>query len=85
MGGMRDSPLVQEILADETRKDLFIILNHRFKSIPAPLTSRLHAVSDLKTLKGLIQPAASCPDLEAFTALLPEIDQPFVVAAPKSE
>jgi hypothetical protein len=82
---MLDNPLVQEILADTTRKDLLIFLEARFGSVPDHLVSRLHAISELKALKGLIQPAASCPDLEAFAALLPEIDQPLIVASPQSE
>jgi hypothetical protein len=85
MGWMLDSPLVQEILADTTRKDLLIILEARFGSVPEHLSSRLHAVTGLEKLDELIVPAATYPDLEAFAALLPEIDQPFVVAAPQSE
>ncbi len=85
MGWMLDSPSVQELLADTVREDILIILQTRLGSVPASLVGRLHAVSGLEALKRLIKPAARCSELAAFTALLPEIDQPLVVAAPESE
>jgi hypothetical protein len=86
MGWMLDSNLFQDILADKTRRDILIILEAHIGSVPEHEASQLRAVLDLEKLEELIVPAATCPDLQAFAALLPEeIDHPFVVAAPKSE
>ena len=86
MGWLRDSPLFWEILADKTRRDILIILEDRFGSVPDHMVSGLRAVLDLEKLDELIVLAATCSDLQVFVDLLPgAIDRPFVVAASNRE
>jgi hypothetical protein len=70
---MIESPLIQEIVAENTQKTLrwaiTAFLELRFGPVPA-VSAALNSVMDEQPLRVLLRFAVSCPDLAAFQARL---------------
>jgi hypothetical protein len=67
---MIESPLIQELLAEQAQTYIFRVLAARFGPVPPPVVATLKSVSDTQKLDKLVDWAAVCPDLEAFRARL---------------
>jgi hypothetical protein len=71
---MIESPLIQELLAENTQATLHTavlgILEARFGTAPLDLTQAVNAVTDQAKLRDLVKHAAVCPDLDAFRTRL---------------
>ncbi|HYT89248.1 MAG TPA: hypothetical protein VEL76_11130 [Gemmataceae bacterium] len=63
---MIDSPLIKELLAKNTQKNIGAFLRSRFGEVPPEVTKKLQAVRKEKRLAELLDYAAICPSLEAF-------------------
>jgi len=73
LGGKRimiESPLIQELLAEDRQKAIGRILVRRFKQVPPELLTRLQQIGDLDQLEQLLDHAVDCPDLITFERLL---------------
>jgi hypothetical protein len=73
---MIESPLIQELLAEQTQKTILNILRARLGSVPTEVVTALQAITNDERLQQLAIQAASCQDLAAFRARLTEADQP---------
>jgi hypothetical protein len=82
---MIESPLLQEYVAERFHKAILLLLERRFGSLPPGLAERLYSIVDEERLLELNVQTVFCSTLDAFATLLPEIDQPLVVAAPQSK
>jgi predicted transposase YdaD len=72
-GGSRimiESPLIQELMADKTRKIILRILSDEFGSVPLDIQTALQGIQDEARLEDLAAWAARCRDLNAFRARL---------------
>ena len=63
---MIESPLINEILAENTQEAILRFLQARFGDVPEEVVQRLRSISADRKLKALIKHAAQCPTLEAF-------------------
>jgi hypothetical protein len=73
LGGRRvmiESPLIKQILAENTHERILQFLDARFGSVPLELTTRLRRIRNEKRLTDLVRYAAVCPNLEAFRTRL---------------
>jgi len=69
LGGSRimiESPLIQEIVARARHRDITLVLEGRFGSVPPDIAIQLRTVVDEQKLDDLNRMAVHCPDLEAF-------------------
>src|SRR5439155_1600763 len=64
------SPLIQELLAQQSHKTITLVLQARFGSVPSDVTTALQAILDESKLDELVGFTGVCPDLEAFRARL---------------
>jgi predicted transposase YdaD len=70
-GGMTmviESPFYEELLAFRQAKDIGVILQARFGSVPQEVQTSLEAITDQARLEELLKWSAVCPDLDAFRA-----------------
>jgi hypothetical protein len=73
LGGERtmiESPLIQELLGKRAHKDLLLVLEGRFGSVPPELATQLRTIVDEEKLDELMKQVGVCPTLQAFQALL---------------
>jgi hypothetical protein len=67
---MIESPLINKIVAESTRKNtqetILAVLKARFGAVPEGIAERLRKLRSQKKLKALVKQAALCPDLDAF-------------------
>ncbi len=71
---MIDSPLIKEIVAENTQKvrqearqeAIIDILQARFNQVPEGIVQQLRNIRAGKKLQALVKHAAQCADLEAF-------------------
>jgi hypothetical protein len=63
---MIESPLIQELIAQEKQKDLRIVLEARFDAVPPEIVRHIQSISDVQLLTELVRFAVQCPDLKAF-------------------
>jgi hypothetical protein len=76
---MIESPLIQELVAEEAGKrictslhtGIATLLQARLGPVPADVDARLRAIQDEPVLQHLIVQAGTCPDFDAFRAQLP--------------
>jgi hypothetical protein len=70
-----ESPLIQEILEEQTRQDRQMILldlyQVKFGPVPADITNRVRSILDLELLRSLICAVVVGNDLDAFRTKLP--------------
>src|SRR5262249_37143325 len=69
LGGQKvmiESPLIQEMVADQMREAILDELNERFQSVPVSLNNLLRAVTKQKELRALLRQATRVPSLDAF-------------------
>jgi predicted transposase YdaD len=74
LGGRRvmiESPLIQELMAEQRQDDIVEVLAGRFGAVPEDVLKRLRQVTREKELKELLRYTAVCPDLAAFLSRLP--------------
>ena len=67
---MIESPLIQELIAEERHTDIARSLTGRFGSVPPDVTTALQGIQEEQKLDDLVDWAARCPDLDAFRARL---------------
>jgi hypothetical protein len=67
---MIESPLLKELIADNTRANILKFLVARFGPDARKLRTALGAINGDKRLASLIDQSARCPDLESFKKLL---------------
>ncbi|HKB35444.1 MAG TPA: hypothetical protein VKD72_03255 [Gemmataceae bacterium] len=67
---MIESPLIQQLLADEFREAVLEELKERFQVVPVELNEQLQAVKKQKHLRALIRLAGRVPSLDAFREAL---------------
>lgn len=67
---MIESPLIQELVAERTHKDILLVLTARFGLLPQEIVASLQAVQEEKKLEELVDWAARCADMEAFRSRL---------------
>lgn len=77
---MIESPLIDELMAENTQKNILQFLEGRFGAIPERLSARLKSVSKVNKLGELVKVASQCPDLQSFEAHLP-IERPRPVSS----
>jgi hypothetical protein len=63
---MSESPVLQNLLAENTQDFILTILESRFGSVPEGVVLALIAIRDNDRLRELVRVTAVCPDLEAF-------------------
>jgi hypothetical protein len=63
---MIESPLIKELLAQRSHRDILVILDDRFGTIPEEVKAQLKAIQDDDRLHQLVRLAARCPDLDSF-------------------
>jgi hypothetical protein len=73
---MIESPLLQELLAEQTHKTILNFVRARFGPVPTEVVTALRAITTDDRLQELAVHAASCQDLAAFQAQLTETAQP---------
>ncbi len=66
-----ESPLIQEILREESQAAILAILQAKCGEVPPELAARVRAVQDVQQLRQLNLRAAVCMDLNAFRTELP--------------
>ena len=67
---MIESPLLRELIAENTQKTILNVLVARFGRGAEAIQSELHQIKADRRLQGLAKQAAVCPDLESFRKLL---------------
>jgi predicted transposase YdaD len=67
---MIESPLIQELLAEEKHGDILRVLTDRFGAVPPAITTSLRSIQDVEKLRGLMVWASRCPDMDAFHSRL---------------
>jgi hypothetical protein len=82
---MLDPALLPEFLAVRWHMVILSILERRFGPVPCELATQVRLTIEEQRLLKLTIEAACCPDLEAFAALFPNLDQTFMIATPQSE
>jgi hypothetical protein len=77
---MIDSPVLNEFVSEQTakvrRKDIVVVLEERFGSVPPEKALALNGVAEYEQLTILFKLAAACPDLDTFFANVPRADIP---------
>jgi hypothetical protein len=63
---MIESPLIQELLAEQRHKDIEWVLTERFGTVQAEIMTALRPIQDAQKLDELVRWAVRCPDQEAF-------------------
>jgi hypothetical protein len=63
---MIESPLIQELMAERTHKDILRFLAGRFGLVPPEIAAALQSIEDEQAMDDLVALAVRCPDLEAF-------------------
>lgn len=63
---MIESPLIQELMAEQKRQDIVEFLEGRFGMAPPEVVLAIQSIKDVPRLKELIRLASQCPDLGAF-------------------
>ncbi len=74
LGGKRamiESPLIEELMAEQAQDYVLRILRARFGHLPDEIVMRLRKISKVKRLEPLIDHAAVCADLDVFRRRLP--------------
>jgi predicted transposase YdaD len=66
-----DTPLIQEILAENMQEGILDALQAKFGQVPPEVAAKVRAIQDVPLLRQLNTRAAVCTDLEAFRTLLP--------------
>jgi hypothetical protein len=69
LGGKRvmiESPLIQELMAEQKQQDIVEFLEGRFGKAPSEVVLAIQSIKDVPRLKELIRLASQCPDLGAF-------------------
>ncbi len=67
---MIESPLIQELIAENSQKHIVRFLTARFGTVPQEIVTALRNIQDEQRLDSLVEWAGLCPDLEAFRARL---------------
>jgi hypothetical protein len=67
---MIESPLIQELLADQQHENILLILGDRFHTLPQDVKSSLQSIQDVAKLRELMVWAYRCADLDAFRSRL---------------
>jgi hypothetical protein len=67
---MIESPLIQELMAQNTHKAILLSLEGRFGTLPAELVNQLRAIMDSQQLENLARQTGTCSSLEAFQVLV---------------
>lgn len=69
---MIESPLIKELLAENTQDAILLVLKGKFgaEEVPLELEKRLRRISSKKKLENLIQEAGRCSSVKAFQDLL---------------
>jgi hypothetical protein len=67
---MIESPLIRELIVENTQENIRTFLQGRFKEVPQEIFDHLNRIQSPKKLKPLVEFAASCKDLKAFRAKL---------------
>lgn len=80
---MIESPLIDELMAERTQKNILQFLEGRFGAVPEELSARLKSVSRTSKLDELIKVAAQCPSLKSFEAHLP-VERPRPASSRKT-
>lgn len=73
---MIESPLIREIVAARSHKDILRILRNRFGPAPAVVEAEVRSILDESVLDAAVDLATSSPDLEHFAAALRAIPRP---------
>lgn len=63
---MIESPLINEIVAENTQKNIIEVLRARFDEVPEGVIERLRKITADRKLTTLIKYAVQCPSLDAF-------------------
>ncbi len=63
---MIESPLIQELVAENTQRSILVFLETRFGEVPHEIAERIQSITDQDRLTELVRKAASCADLEEF-------------------
>ena len=63
---MIESPLIQELVAENRQKDIIRVLARRFESVPITVEETVRRIRDERRLSSLIRSAAGCASLESF-------------------
>lgn len=67
---MIESPLIQELLAEQGHEHIMIVLAARFGPVPGDIETTIRAIQDPAKLGELFDWVGRCPDLEAFRGRL---------------
>ncbi len=67
---MIESPVLQELLAEQMQKAIVRVLTSRFTSVPSETGAALQPIQDPDKLDQLLDWAVRCPSLEAFRSRL---------------
>lgn len=68
---INDTPLIQEILAEDRQQGILDVLQARFGKVPPEVAAKVRAIQDVPLLRQLNTRAAVSTDLDAFRAHLP--------------
>ena len=61
-----ESPLIQELMVQQTHRDILQVLEARLNAVPPEITLQLRTVMDEQKLSELLRLAAQCRDIESF-------------------
>jgi hypothetical protein len=67
---MIESPLIRELMAENSHRIISKVLQARFKEVPQDILDRLGKIQKEKKLDELAEFAATCKDLKAFRTKL---------------
>lgn len=67
---MIESPLIQELLAEQQHSNILVVLASRFDPVPVDIEKAVNAIQDQSKLRELLVWASRCSDLEAFRVRL---------------
>jgi hypothetical protein len=67
---MIESPLIREIVARARHRDITLVLEGRFGSVPPDIAIQLRTIIDEQKLDDLNRLTVHCPDLDAFRSYL---------------
>jgi hypothetical protein len=72
---MIESPLLNNLIAEEVQRNLLQLLEDRFGPVPFDIAQRVKDITNLEHLRQLTSQAGRCPDLDSFRRAL-EQDTP---------
>jgi hypothetical protein len=72
---MIESPLLNNLIAEEVQRNLLQLLEDRFGPVPFDIAQRVKEITNRDQLRQLTSQAGRCPDLDSFRRAL-ERDTP---------